>query len=84
MQDMIKSDNEPYNMQDYIFKTRLNYGDMELYKLFLLKGVELENALSEENRILFIQYSRLEKLVIEDMVRAIRNDILKELGFEED
>lgn len=81
---MIKSDNEPYNMQDYIFRTRLNYGDMELYKHFLLKSIELENALSEENRILFMQYNRLEKLVMLDTVRAIRKDILKELGIDKD
>ena len=79
---MIKSDNEPYNMQDYIFRTRLNYGDMELYKGFLLKSIELEDALSKENRILFMQYNELEKLVMLDTVRAIRKDIFKELGFD--
>lgn len=81
---MIKSDNEPYNMQDYIFRTRLNYGDMELYKGFLLKSIELEDALSKENRILFMQYNELEKLVMLDTVRAIRKDILKELGIDKD
>lgn len=81
---MIKSDNEPYNMQNYIFRTRLNYGDMELYKSFLLKSVELENALSEENRSLFMQYNELGKLVVEDTVRAIRKDILKQLKFDEE
>lgn len=81
---MIKSDNEPYNIEHYILKTRLNYGDMELYKRFLLKGLELENTLSKEGSVLFTQYVDLQKLVTKDMVRAIRKDVLKELGFDKD
>lgn len=75
-------DDEPYNIQDYVFKTLINYGDMELYKRFSLKSAELKDALSGENYFLFMQYSEIEKLLLEDIVRAIRKDIFKELGFD--
>ena len=59
-----------------------NYGDIELYKRFSLKSAELKDALSGENYFLFMQYSEIEKLLLEDIVRAIRKDIFKELGFD--
>ena len=79
---MSRPDNEPYDIHNYIFKTLLNYGDMELYRRFLLKSAELKDALSGENYFLFMQYNEIEKLLLEDIVRAIRKDIFKELGFD--
>ena len=77
-------DDEPYNIQDYVFKTLLKYGNMELYKRFSLKSAELKDALRGENYFLFMQYSEIEKLLLEDIVKAIRKDIFKELGFDVD
>ena len=75
-------DDEPYNMQNYILKVRLEYGDIDLYERYIIKRLQLEDTMSRDDYYLFKQYNELGDMLMEDLVKAIRKDVLNELGIE--
>lgn len=75
-------DDEPYNIKNYILKVRLEYGDMDLYERYIIKRLQLEDTMSRDDYYLFKQYNELGDMLMEDLVKAIRKDILNELGIE--
>ena len=72
----------PYNMQNYITKVRLEYGDIDLYERYIIKRLQLEDTMSRDDYYLFKQYNELGDMLMEDLVKAIRKDVLNELGIE--
>ena len=72
----------PYNMQNYILKVRLEYGDIDLYERYIIKRLQLEDTMSRDDYYLFKQYNELGDMLMEDLVKAIRKDVLNELGIE--
>ena len=75
-------DDEPYNIKNYILKVRLEYGDMDLYERYIIKRLQLEDTMSRDDYYLFKQYNELGDMLMEDLVKAIRKDVLNELGIE--
>ena len=75
-------DDEPYNIKNYIFKVRFEFGDMDLYERYIVKRLQLEDTMSRDDYYLFKQYNELGDMLMEDLVKAIRKDVLNELGIE--
>ena len=75
-------DDEPYNIKNYILKVRLEYGDIDLYERYIIKRLQLEDTMSRDDYYLFKQYNELGDMLMEDLVKAIRKDVLNELGIE--